>query len=87
MLTNATKTVSTILTFLLAMVLHPEVQKKGQAEVDAAVDLERLPEFMDFDRMPYVNAIILECLRWIPVLPMSKRPLPYLSCELLLTLE
>lgn len=30
-------------TFLLAMILHPEVQKKAQEEIDRVVGSERLP--------------------------------------------
>ena len=31
----------------------------------------RLPNFEDYDRLVYVKAIILETLRWLPVLPMG----------------
>ncbi|RPD52913.1 CyP450 monooxygenase [Lentinus tigrinus ALCF2SS1-6] len=57
---------STTTTFLCAMALFPEVQKKAQAELDAVVGPNRLPSFSDRDSLPYVNAIIYECLRWKP---------------------
>ena len=49
------------------MCLHPEVQAKAQAEVLAVVGTERLPEFSDRINLPYMNAVLLEVLRWHPV--------------------
>ena len=49
------------------MVLHPEVQEAAQAELDAVVGKERLPCYDDRRSLPYLEAIILECLRWMPV--------------------
>ncbi|OAX36487.1 cytochrome P450 [Rhizopogon vinicolor AM-OR11-026] len=68
--TNET-TVGTILVFLLAMVLHPEVQAKAQADIDRVVGKDRLPDFNDRPALPYVEAILRETLRWHPVLPMG----------------
>jgi hypothetical protein len=68
---NCLQTVSSVVTFFLAMVMYPDVQKKAQAEIDAIVGQEQLPIFTDYQRLPYVQAIILEALRWIPVLPLS----------------
>jgi cytochrome P450 len=68
---NCLQTVSSVVTFVLAMVLYPDVQKKAQVEIDAIVGQERLPIFTDYQRLPYVQAIILEALRWIPVLPLG----------------
>ena len=48
------------------MASHPEVQQKAQAELDAVVGPERLPRFADRESLPYVNAIVTECLRWKP---------------------
>ncbi|KAI0357867.1 cytochrome P450 [Trametes cingulata] len=64
-------TSATILTFFLAMVCHPEVQKKAQAELDAVVGPHRLPDFDDQDSLPYVAAIIKECVRWGAVVPLG----------------
>lgn len=58
-------------TFVLAMSLYPEVQKKAQKIVDAAIGGERLPDFSDFGSIPYIDAIISEVLRWKPPLPLS----------------
>ncbi|KAG1823366.1 cytochrome P450 [Suillus subaureus] len=40
-------TTSTLLMFILAMVLNPEVQAKAQAEIDRIVGKDRLPNFND----------------------------------------
>ncbi|KAG1843825.1 cytochrome P450 [Suillus subalutaceus] len=59
-------------TFILAMILYPEVQAKGQAEIDSVIGAtNRLPEFNDRPLLPYVDAILRELLRWIPVVPLG----------------
>ncbi|KAI0778148.1 cytochrome P450 [Trametes elegans] len=55
---------STLRTFFLAMVLYPEVQRKTRAELDAVVGTDRLPDFADQKSLPYIHAIVKECLRW-----------------------
>lgn len=54
----------------MAMTLYPEVQRKGQSELDAVLK-GRLPEFNDRSSLPYINAIIKETLRWQPVVPLG----------------
>ena len=49
------------------MTLYPEVQKKAQDEIDAVIGHNRLPTLDDFDKLPYVNALCTELLRWQPV--------------------
>lgn len=49
------------------MTLFPNVQKKAQAEIDAVIGHERLPTHADRERLPYVNALVTEVLRWNPV--------------------
>jgi cytochrome P450 len=51
------------------MVLYPEVQKKAQAELDNVVGEDRLPQFDDRPDLPYLEAIVKEVFRWIPVAP------------------
>ncbi|KAK5043558.1 hypothetical protein LTR84_011418 [Exophiala bonariae] len=53
--------------FTLAMLLYPDVMKKGQAEVDAVCGDDRLPSFEDSEQLPYVHALVKETLRWRPV--------------------
>jgi cytochrome P450 len=76
------QTVSTLTTFVLAMCLYPEVQKRAQAEIDSLLGssarLDRLPAFTDKEDLPYINALVKEVLRWIPVLPFA---VPHRSME------
>jgi cytochrome P450 len=65
------QTFSTLLVFFLAMVLHPEVQAKAQAEIDRVVGKDRLPDFDDRPALPYLEAIMRETLRWYPVVPLG----------------
>lgn len=44
------------------MLLYPDVQRKGQEELDARLG-SRLPVFEDLPHLPYVRAIMLEVLR------------------------
>ncbi|KAJ7243024.1 cytochrome P450 [Mycena rebaudengoi] len=66
---GADTTVSALGTFILAMTLNPDIQKKAQEAVDKAVGSERLPDFSD--NIPYVDAIVREVLRWRPVTPLG----------------
>lgn len=58
---------------MLAMVLNPSIQAKAHAELDRVCP-GRLPDFGDYDALPYVKAIMLESLRWNPVAPEGKSP-------------
>ena len=62
----------------LAMMLYPEVQKRAQAELDMVVGPHRPPTFADKPDLPYINALVKECLRFRPVVPLS---LVHLSLE------
>ncbi|KIJ28821.1 hypothetical protein M422DRAFT_189274 [Sphaerobolus stellatus SS14] len=64
-------TVKTLTTFVLAMVLFPDVQKKVQEELDAALGGVRLPEFEDMTALPYTIAAYKEAMRWHPLFPMG----------------
>ncbi|KDQ16499.1 hypothetical protein BOTBODRAFT_30835 [Botryobasidium botryosum FD-172 SS1] len=63
--------VSGVMSFALAMMLYPEVQKKAQEEIDRVVGRERLPDFTDQDRLPYVTALLTELHRWAPITPLA----------------
>jgi cytochrome P450 len=64
-------TSSTLRTFFALMALHPAVAQRAQAEIDGVTEQERLPTFDDWDRLPYINAIILEVLRYNTVTPLG----------------
>ncbi|EMD34724.1 hypothetical protein CERSUDRAFT_116918 [Gelatoporia subvermispora B] len=70
---GADTTPSTLSSFILAMTLHPAVQERAQAELDAVIgqDWTRLPTFADQPNLPYVNAVVLELLRWNPAVPLG----------------
>ncbi|THG93719.1 hypothetical protein EW026_g7591 [Hermanssonia centrifuga] len=61
----------TTLVFFLAMALRPDVQKKAQAELDNVLGPGKLPTFEDRESLPYVEAIILESIRWMPAVPLG----------------
>lgn len=58
-------TSSTLVGFVQAMLLWPDVQKKAQAEIDRVVG-DRLPTMDDESDLQYVRACIKESLRWMP---------------------
>ncbi|OSX57811.1 hypothetical protein POSPLADRAFT_1155877 [Postia placenta MAD-698-R-SB12] len=62
---------ATILSFILAMLRFPDVQKKAQAEIDAVVGSERLPQTSDRPSLPYIRSLIAEVYRWLPAGPLS----------------
>lgn len=52
-----------ILTFVLAMVIYPNVYLKAQLEIDQIIGKDRLPTLADRDLLPYVDCIIKEAYR------------------------
>ncbi|KAF8524884.1 cytochrome P450 [Hysterangium stoloniferum] len=75
---GAGTTVSAMLGFIVAMLQHPECQRKAQAELDGVVGEDRLPTFEDRAALPYVNAVAEEVQRWHPVIPFA---IPHASTE------
>lgn len=70
-LTVAIQSVSTMSTFFLVMSLFPEAQRKAQEEIDRVIGTDRLPTLADRERLPYVSAVMSECLRFHPIAPMG----------------
>ncbi|KZT41676.1 cytochrome P450 [Sistotremastrum suecicum HHB10207 ss-3] len=68
---GADTTVSSLDTFILAMMSYPEVQQKAQRVMDDYLRGTRLPEYSDRDSLPYIEAVILETFRWKPVAPLA----------------
>ena len=64
------QTFSYFSSFLLAMTIHSDAQRRAQTELDAVVGKDRLPNFSDRESLPYVNALIKECLRWHSAVPL-----------------
>ncbi|KAJ4485414.1 cytochrome P450 [Lentinula aciculospora] len=65
--------ITALRTFLLAMMCFPETQQEAQEELDCVVGRERLPDYNDLDEslLPYVSAIVIECFRWQPIVPLA----------------
>jgi hypothetical protein len=61
---GADTTVSSLMTFFMAMALFPEVQNAAQEELDRVVGSERLPSSADKDKLPYIHAVVKEAHRW-----------------------
>ncbi|KAH7337616.1 cytochrome P450 [Rhizoctonia solani] len=59
----------TLMKFVAAMVLNPEVQAKAQEEIDSVIGSDTLPKMFDRNRLPYVQNLISEVLRWHTVSP------------------
>jgi cytochrome P450 len=55
----------------LALVLYPEAQTRAQAELDAVLGRDRLPTLDDRPRLPYIEAVCKELMRWQMVTPMG----------------
>ena len=71
LLTPTLKTASAMTSLFLALVLYPQVQRRAQAELDAVVGRDRLPTFDDRPRLPYIDALCEELMRWQMVTPIG----------------
>ncbi|KAF9445055.1 cytochrome P450, partial [Macrolepiota fuliginosa MF-IS2] len=76
-------TAAATMTFILAMLTCPDVQRKAQQELDSVVGFDRLPDFSDKPNLPYLSAIIKEVLRqisssWNPITPIG---VPHLTTD------
>lgn len=47
------------------------MQRKAQQEIDEHIGQQRLPDILDRENLPYVNAIVKEVLRIYPSLPLG----------------
>nr|XP_023421124.1 cytochrome P450 2D16-like isoform X2 [Cavia porcellus] len=61
---------------LLLMILHPDVQRRVQEEIDEVIGQERRPEMADQARMPFTNAVIHEVQRFADIAP---RTFPHMT--------
>ena len=60
-----------MMSFFLAIALHPDIMRKVQHEIDAVTGRDRLPTFEDHLRLPFVNAVCREVLRWNTIIPLG----------------
>ena len=70
---------------VMAALSHPEAFQKAREELDnvCGANAQRPPRLDDMRRLPYISAMIKECLRWRPVLPLipQHRLTEYLEFE------
>uniref|UniRef100_A0A0W0F308 Cytochrome p450 n=1 Tax=Moniliophthora roreri TaxID=221103 RepID=A0A0W0F308_MONRR len=71
-------TTATLGWLILALVSHPDVQKKAHEELDNVVGRSRIPTMDDMEQLPYIRAIMKEAMRWRPVAPIG---VPHASLE------
>ncbi|KAH9016880.1 cytochrome P450 [Lactarius hengduanensis] len=64
-------TAAALYSLFLALILYPEVQKRAQAELDSVISRDRFPTYDDRPRLPYIDAMIKELLRWHMVTPLA----------------
>jgi len=57
--------------FFVAMLLYPDIQQKARDELDSVIGRDRLPTFEDRPRLPFIDAVCKEILRWRPVTPLG----------------
>ncbi|KAJ7312031.1 hypothetical protein JRQ81_006362 [Phrynocephalus forsythii] len=62
-------TVRTLQWGLLYMMANPEIQERCQQEIDAVLGNNACLKYEDRERLPYINAVIHEILRFSSVLP------------------
>ncbi|CUA69926.1 O-methylsterigmatocystin oxidoreductase [Rhizoctonia solani] len=67
-----------LMSFVAAMVSNPEAQAKAQQELDTVLGPRSSPTILDRERLPYVNNLISEVIRWRPALPTA---LPHVCLE------
>ncbi|EJT98455.1 cytochrome P450 [Dacryopinax primogenitus] len=74
---GAETTVGAVHFFCLAMLLHPEAMKTAQKQIDEVCG-KNPPTFKDRERLPYLQALLRETMRWRPSVPAS---IPHVACE------
>lgn len=63
---------STTLTWaLLLMILHPDVQRRVQQEIDEVIGQARQPEMGDQAHMPFTMAVVHEVQRYADIVPLG----------------
>ncbi|KAL1719330.1 cytochrome P450 [Schizophyllum commune] len=72
------QTADAIAIFIFAIVNYPEVQARAQAELDAVMGPNRLPDLADRKDLPYVERIMQETFRFWPTSPLGA---PHKSTE------
>lgn len=58
-------TASTLIGFIQALLVFPEVLKLAQAEIDTVCG-DRMPNLDDLSDLPYIRGCMKESMRWMP---------------------
>ena len=66
------------------MAMFPDAQGRARKELDSIVGGYRLPDFSDRESLPYLDALLLETLRWNPTIPLGIQILLFSSLEIML---
>ena len=53
------------------MLRYPDIQQNARDELDSVIGRDRLPTFEDRPRLPFIDAVCKEILRWNPVTPLG----------------
>ena len=61
--------------------LHPECQRKAQAELERVIGKGRLPTLEDRDQLPYITAIFRESMRFVHYFPFHRYVLTNCSAD------
>ncbi|KAH8652257.1 cytochrome P450 [Xylariales sp. PMI_506] len=61
----------TTIIFMIIFICFPHILQKAQAVVEEAVGEDRLPDFNDLSRIPYITAMIREAFRWRTIAPVA----------------
>lgn len=68
---GAETTATVLKTVALVMILYPDVQDEVHKELDAVIGRGTLPTFADRSRLPYLQAVLYEVIRWNPPTPLG----------------
>lgn len=60
------------------MTMTPSAQRKAQEELDSVVGRNRLPVIEDIQHLPYIQATLMEVMRWATIVPLG---LPHRSID------
>ncbi|KAL5640618.1 hypothetical protein ACGC1H_001183 [Rhizoctonia solani] len=72
LITAGTETTSlSMMWFIVAMAIYPEVQERAQREIDEVVGSNRLPTIEDRASLPYIERLLTEITRWHPTAPLA----------------
>ena len=72
LLFGGTETITNTLTWSIIYLLHyPDVMRKVQEEIDKVLGRNGIPSMMDKQKMPYVEATVMEIQRMADVSPLA----------------